>query len=239
MRVSAPHRGVPDVPISIRTFREAQCRVRAAGSLRCCCLASQSQPVRIRLVSPDDTRPDVAPRPQFAQGDNGTWTVNTLADPGDGTCDDTECTLREAIEAAASGDNVVFATGIQGEILLTAGQLEILRKDLSIDGDGRITVDAQHASRVFMVAAVVGTHEITIAGMTIENGTLSVDLGAGIWATQGAQLRLDNVAVAHNSTGADGGGIAVQESSTLTMINSTVNGNAAGGAEVESPIRAA
>ena len=176
------------------------------------------------LVSPDEM---LVPRPQFAQGDNGTWTVNSLLDPGDGTCDDTECTLREAIEAAASGDNVVFAAGLQGEILLTAGQLEILRKDLSVDGDGRITVDAQNASRVFMVAAVVGTHEISIAGMTIEKGALTVDGGAGIWATQGAHLRLENVTVAHNATGASGGGVSVQESSSLTLVNSTVRDNIA------------
>jgi CSLREA domain-containing protein len=35
-----------------------------------------------------------------------TLTVNSLADPGNGTCDATECTLREAIAAAAPGDTI-------------------------------------------------------------------------------------------------------------------------------------
>ena len=64
----------------------------------------------------DASDPLAAPRPEFAQGDNNTWTVNTLVDPGDGTCDDTECTLREAIEAATSGSTIVFASGLQGDI---------------------------------------------------------------------------------------------------------------------------
>src|SRR5512133_672204 len=65
-----------------------------------------------------------APRPtppgvHFAQGDNGVWTVTSLADPGNGVCDDTECTLREAIAAASTGASIVFAPGLQGDVDLT------------------------------------------------------------------------------------------------------------------------
>ena len=49
--------------------------------------------------SDSSTAPHQLPPVQFAQGDNGTWTVNSLGDPGNGTCDDAECTLREAIAA--------------------------------------------------------------------------------------------------------------------------------------------
>jgi CSLREA domain-containing protein len=69
----------------------------------------------------DAVDPLAGPPPQFAQGDNGIWTVNSLADPGDWVCDDTECTLREAIAAAASGDRIGFAGGLQGDVKLTAG----------------------------------------------------------------------------------------------------------------------
>jgi CSLREA domain-containing protein len=36
------------------------------------------------------------------------YTVNSTADPGDGTCDATECTLREAISAATGTDTIAF-----------------------------------------------------------------------------------------------------------------------------------
>lgn len=36
------------------------------------------------------------------------YTVNTTADPGVGTCDATECTLREAIDTATGTDTIAF-----------------------------------------------------------------------------------------------------------------------------------
>ncbi len=38
-----------------------------------------------------------------------TFTVNSTADPGDGTCTEASCTLREALEAAGTGDAITFA----------------------------------------------------------------------------------------------------------------------------------
>jgi CSLREA domain-containing protein len=106
----------------------------------------------------DTSGPPEVQKPQFAQGDGGVWTVNSLADPGDATCDDVECSLREAIAAAASGDEIGFAAGLQGDILLTAGQLEIFEKDLTVDGAGRIAVDAQDNSRVLKVSRLISSH---------------------------------------------------------------------------------
>src|SRR5262245_1664696 len=99
----------------------------------------------------DTTEPLLKPRLPFAQGDNGVWTVNSLGDPGVGVCDDTECTLREAIAAADSAGKIVFENGLQGDVLLTAGPLGI-HKDLTIDGADRIAVDAQRNSSVIIVS---------------------------------------------------------------------------------------
>jgi CSLREA domain-containing protein len=97
----------------------------------------------------DSTSPErvLRPRPQLAQGDNGTWTVTSPADPGDGVCDDAACTLREAIAAAASGGKIVFASTIQGDVDLTAGELSIVGKSINVDGAGRIAVDGQGNGR--------------------------------------------------------------------------------------------
>src|SRR5688500_17014517 len=93
-------------------------------------------------------RPGLRAKAHFAQGDNNTWTVNTLADPSAGAnvCDETECTIREAILAAAPGGTIVFAGGLQGSINLdTGGGFLQISKDLTIDGAGRITLDAKGA----------------------------------------------------------------------------------------------
>jgi CSLREA domain-containing protein len=185
----------------------------------------------------------LGPRPQFAQGDNGTWTVNSLADPGAGTCDDTECTLREAIAAAASGDQIVFGSGLQGDISL-AGEMEITDKALTITGGGRIALDAHRASSVLVLASTAGNPKpvVSLAGLTVKNAGPSL---AGI-RVDDADLTLNDVSVLNNAggglrafdaaltirnsffstnTGNNGGAIYVAATSSLTLVNSTLEGN--------------
>ncbi|MGB5933399.1 MAG: CSLREA domain-containing protein [Anaerolineae bacterium] len=50
-----------------------------------------------------------------ATGSPDTFIVNSTADPGDGTCDATECTLREAIDAA----NAIPGSDIEFNIPIT------------------------------------------------------------------------------------------------------------------------
>ena len=67
-----------------------------------------------------------------------TFTVNNIFDPGNGTCDDIGCTLREAIDAAntnAGSDVINFniaSTGVQ-TIALT-GALPDIIETVTIDG---------------------------------------------------------------------------------------------------------
>jgi uncharacterized repeat protein (TIGR01451 family)/CSLREA domain-containing protein len=164
----------------------------------------------------------VGPQPQFAQGDNGVWTVNSLDDPGgDGVCDDAECTLREAIAAAPSGGTVLFQPGLQGTILLTAGQLEIDGPNFQIDGDGRITVDAQGNSRVFSINGST----TSLNGLTLQHGGALV--GAGLYV-DASTVTLDRVTVANNESLDRGAGI-YNDDSELTIRNSTLRGNFAAG----------
>jgi hypothetical protein len=147
----------------------------------------------------DISAPLDVPLPQFAQGDNGVWTVKTLADPGAGPCDDTECTLRAAIAAATTGGRIVFASGLQGVIQLQAGELEIFAKILDIDGGARITVDGQQQSGIFLVhanPALPGSGGLNLVGMTVTNGNDFA--GGGIIVANGAHLTLDNVTVTGN-----------------------------------------
>ena len=79
--------------------------------------------------------------------------------------------MREAIAAAASGDQVVVASGLQGTIALTVGELEIPRS-LSVDGGGRITVDAQGADRLMIVFGTPAQKITTLAGLLLKNGNI-------------------------------------------------------------------
>jgi uncharacterized repeat protein (TIGR01451 family)/CSLREA domain-containing protein len=174
----------------------------------------------------------VAPQPQFAQGDNGTWTVNSPADPGVGGCDDAECTLREAIAAAASGDRIGFAGGLQGDVMLTAGRLEIIDKSLTIDGDGQVAVDAQGNSAVLAVGNTSSVAPvIALAGLTLKNG--GQQIGGGILVGC-VTLTLDNVSILDNATGTTGGGLGLRNGpqgarSNVTIRNSRIARNSAAG----------
>jgi uncharacterized repeat protein (TIGR01451 family)/CSLREA domain-containing protein len=174
----------------------------------------------------------VSPRPQFAQGDNGTWTVNSLADPGDGTCDETECTLREAIAAAASGDRIGFAAGLTGAVQLTVGALTITDKSLTIDGDGRVAVDGQQTTSAFTVTNTIGAQPIVaLAGLTIENAGTQFASAINVG---GVALTLDHVDVLDNATGATGAGLSLRNGpqgirSDVTIRNSRIARNNAAG----------
>lgn len=173
------------------------------------------------------TAPRLGREVRLAQGVGGVWTVTSLVDPGSGGCDDTECTLREAIAAAAPGDQVVVASALEGTILLTAGQL-VVDKNLSVDGNGRITVDAETNSR--LVHVTTGT--VTLAGLTLRNGREPSANGGGILVTAGS-LTVDGLTLELNEARL-GGGMYAEATATVTIRNSTLQFNfAARGAAIE------
>ena len=186
-----------------------------------------------------DSEP-IAPRvgpahPVLAQGDGGLWTVTSLDDPGNGTCDNV-CTLRDAIAAAQTGAKISFATGLTGTIVLTNGQLEIIDKSISIDGGKAITIDAQGNSRVVLIndAAQSGTLAVTLSGLAIKNGTTTgvfdrPTAGGGIMV-DGGDVTLTDVTVSDSKSAFNGGGVAVLENSTLHVERGNFLRNEATGA---------
>lgn len=148
--------------------------------------------------------------------------VNVLDDNDDGLCDDTHCSLREAIAFAGSGATITFS--VTGTIF-TSDWL-FIDKSLTIQGPaGGIAIDGPSTETVFITAAdfhVSSTITVTISNLTIQNAE------RGVQNQDGTDLTLEAVTVSGHllSTGsAFSRGAGVFNDGTLTILNSTISGN--------------
>lgn len=168
--------------------------------------------------------------------------VNSLADPGDGTCNAAECTLREAI-AAPGTTRIRFAGGLAGAIALArpgvGGGVLAIERSLRIVGPaGGIVIRRRGSDPAFRIFRIASGARVTLENLTIRGakptgpwgailnfGTLAltnckvVDNATGGINSQGA-VTLTNVTVADNA----GGGLSGKEP-PLTVTNSTVSRN--------------
>jgi CSLREA domain-containing protein len=172
--------------------------------------------------------------------------VNSLADPGNGPCDATQCTLREAIKDPASTE-ISFAPGLTGPVTLASpaaggGRLRIDKK-LSITGPSTgIVIRRRSTDPDFRIFRIDSAGTVTLTNLTIRGGKTD-NFGSGI--LNFGTLRLSNCAVAGNSGGAianlgtlilthstvarnSGVGIS-NRGATLTLTNSAVVGNSGTG----------
>jgi Chlamydia polymorphic membrane protein (Chlamydia_PMP) repeat len=152
-----------------------------------------------------------------------TITVTNTNDSGAGS-------LRQAIVDAVNGDTIDF--GVTGTITLTTGQL-LVDKSITIHGPGsdHLTVDGNHANRIFYVGNVGVT--AAIAGLTITNGNAGNSGGGGIY-NDSSTLTVSNCTISGNSSPGVfglGGGLYNDVpfgNGTLEVLNCTVSGNSAG-----------
>ena len=170
-----------------------------------------------------------------------TFTVTTLDDHDDGTCNASDCTLREAINAANSHsgkDFINFASGLTGIIQL-ASALPNISTTMDIQGPGAnvITVRRNTSAliRIFTIDnGTVSGPTVNISGLTMTNGSVGGssfpgNAGAGIY-TNHAKLTLTDCVVSGNLGGFTGGdGIynsgGGSGSATLTLRRCTISGN--------------
>ena len=154
----------------------------------------------------------------------GLLVVNSLADPGDGTCNAAQCTLREAINDPGSTE-ISFAPGLTGPITLArsgaGGGTLVIEKTLTITGPGTgIVIRRRSTDPAFRIFRIGSAAAVKLTNLTISNGR--TDLGGGGINNFGT-LRLIHSTVAGNFATLRGGGI--DNHGTLTLTNSRVSGN--------------
>lgn len=178
---------------------------------------------------PDAPLAPVTPSfPDLAVYSDGTWLVNSLADPGDGSCTNNECTLREAIAVAQRGDRITFKGNLSGTIALTVGEL-VLEESITIEArDPRqVNVDGRGLSTVFRIGGPGPDVLVMLSGLTISGGNSTSGSGGGIHVLVGNTLNLVGSVVTGNTAVPAGGGIANDPGGSLRVIASTVSLNSA------------
>jgi CSLREA domain-containing protein len=150
-----------------------------------------------------------------------TFPVTKVGDT-DGTCEQADCSLREAIKAANANLGADDVTVEAGNYLLTLGQL-VISDDVTITGDGQATtiIDGNATDRVFDVRVSGPSVVVEISDVTIQNGYANYRGGGGIRNYE--VLTLTDSTVSGNTASGYGGGI--RNDFYLYLINSTVNGN--------------
>ncbi len=148
--------------------------------------------------------------------------VTKTADTNDGVCD-ADCSLREAIAVAASGNTITFAAPLfdTTQIIRVNGQL-LIAKNLIVTGSAANLLTVRNiaanslTSRVFQINS---GFTVGLSGMTITGGNTN-NVGGGI--SNGGTLTLTGV---HLTNNVGGGGGGIENSGTLTVINSTISNN--------------
>jgi CSLREA domain-containing protein len=179
----------------------------------------------------EDAEPPTAPADAGGPASShaaGHKVVNSLADPGNGPCNATQCTLREAINDPGSTE-ISFAPGLTGSITLArpgagGGTLSI-DKRLSITGPSqRIVIRRSSPDPAFRIFRIGTGGTVTLANLTIR-GNKEADPSSGI--LNRGTLRVTNSVVTEHS----GGGID-NRFGMLTLANTLVVGNSGGGISV-------
>jgi hypothetical protein len=157
----------------------------------------------------------------------GDITVINTNDSGPGS-------LRQALADASDGDTINFDPSLNWQTIgLTSGEL-VIDKSTTIVGPGPNVLGVYRSSQTsFRVFHVMPGFTVTIADLTISGGDGGQQGGGGIFNDH-AVLTINSCAVQNSFSGQynNGGGIyndGSGGSATLTILNSTVGGNAVSG----------
>ncbi len=154
-------------------------------------------------------------------------TVNSLADPGDGPCDNVECTLREAIITINNGGTLSFDPALEGGTIELTDQIT-LNKDVSIDAanlDSQLKVSGGGTHRVFRFYEI-GLNQVAIGLKNLEIRNGAADIGGGIECSN-CDLTISQGIFYNNIATNDGGGLNIHSGGTVSIQDSTFTLNTA------------
>jgi len=166
-----------------------------------------------------------------------TYLVTKTTDTADGTCSDTDCSLREAVIAAnssAGADVVVVPSGVY-ELTRTSGS-EDQQGDLDVGESVTIRVPTR-ATEPAVIETSLGVRllEVGFPGLTGITATLRglvfqgggpESFGGAVHVVDGTMLTLELCEV-RDSEASMGGGIFFEPGAQGTLIDSIVSGNSA------------
>jgi VCBS repeat-containing protein/predicted outer membrane repeat protein len=159
-----------------------------------------------------------------------TFTVENLNDSGPGS-------LRQAIDDAngtPGADEITFAAGVTGTIVLTSGQLPVT-DSVVITGPGPdvVTISGNDASRVFYLYNGNAVIDVTISGLAVRDGRATE--GAGL-INFDEHLTLTNMVFAENhafrvnNARGDGGALWLDGFDMhFDVVDTVISGNTAEG----------
>ncbi len=184
------------------------------------------------------------------QSGNTSLIVTKLANSNDFVCD-VDCSLREAVFTAGLNfgtDTITFAANVFGTLSTGGTEILIQNQNVNIVGYPTLTAETLIASggntnRIFRLNNATAN----ISGMALANGNAGAGFGGAILSENNSNLTLDktivrnNVATAYGAIYVSGGtghitnttintnsantGLAIGNSGTLNMANTTVSGN--------------
>ena len=148
------------------------------------------------------------------------FVVNATGDNDDGLCDTSDCTLREAINAANSNADASIITfsslfNSAQTISLSSG-LPAITTATTITGPGAklLTVRGRPSDNNLDTIRVMGGVNATFSDLTISKGFVGIK--------NDGTLTLTNCAISNNDIG-------IENNSTLTATNCTISGSPYGG----------
>jgi parallel beta-helix repeat protein/predicted outer membrane repeat protein len=158
--------------------------------------------------------------------------VDVLEDIDDGVLGTGETSLREAVKLIATNGIINFApalfAGPQATITLTEGELPALR-GFTLVGPGadELAISGGDASRIFSLS----NGDFVLQDVQLQNGLSANGSGGAITVAANATLTLERSVIQDSeATGASSSGGAIRAQGELTVVDSTLTGNTAGGA---------
>ncbi len=145
-----------------------------------------------------------------------TITVMNLSDSGAGS-------LRDAVANAASGDTIIFAGSLAGQMITLSDAITI-NKNLTIDGGNAVTLSGGGANiSIFRVVTTSTSYNVQV---TLANLTLTKAYSSSIYNDK-TTVTVQNCTITDNKGNDKGAGIQSRPFSKLRVYNSKIFSNSA------------